>query len=114
MSSLRQTTSISELYRVGKALEKRLGQLGIHTAQDVLFHFPFRYEDYRAIVPIKDIMTGVDLTIKGTVEVIANKRSPRKRTMITEAVVRDATDQIRIIWFGQPFIAKTLKVGDEP
>ena len=94
MSSLRQTTSISELYRVGKALEKRLGQLGIHTAQDVLFHFPFRYEDYRAIVPIKDIMTGVDLTIKGTVEVIANKRSPRKRTMIPEAVVRDATDQI--------------------
>ncbi len=113
MSTLRLTTSISELHRVGKNLEKKLAVLGIYKARDVLFHFPFRYEDYRSVVPIANVMPGVDLTIKGTIELIANKRSPRKRTMITEALVRDETDVIRVIWFGQPFIAKILKVGDE-
>lgn len=113
MSSLRLTTPITTLHRAGKSVEKKMEQLGIMCARDLLFHFPFRYEDYRSVVAIKDVMSGVDLTIKGTIELIANKRSPRKRTMITEAVVRDETDAIRVIWFGQPFIAKVLKVGEE-
>lgn len=112
-ASLSLSTSIKNLDRVGDKLQKKLGLLGIHTARDLLFHFPFRYEDYRSIVPIAEVVSGVNLTIKGTIELIANKRSPRKRTMITEAVVSDGVEQIRVIWFGQPFIAKTLKVGDE-
>lgn len=113
MSTLRLTTPVAELHRVGKSLQTKLAILGIKKVQDILFHFPFRYEDYRSVVPIANVMPGVDLTIKGTIELIANKRSPRKRTMITEAVVRDETDAIRVIWFGQPFIGKILKVGDE-
>lgn len=113
MSFLRLTTPVAAFHRVGNTLEKKLAQLGIQTAQDVLFHFPFRYEDYRSVVEIKDVLPGVDLTIKGTIELIANKRSPRKRTIITEALVRDQTGVIRVIWFGQPFIAKILQVGDQ-
>ncbi len=113
MSTLRLTTPVAELHRVGKSLQSKLAILGITKVRDILFHFPFRYEDYRSVVPIANVMPGVDLTIKGTIELIANKRSPRKRTMITEAVVRDETDAIRVIWFGQPFIGKILKVGDE-
>ncbi|MBP9731900.1 MAG: ATP-dependent DNA helicase RecG [Candidatus Magasanikbacteria bacterium] len=113
MSTLRLTTPVAELHRVGKNLQSKLAILGITKVRDILFHFPFRYEDYRSVVAIANVMPGVDLTIKGTIELIANKRSPRKRTMITEAVVRDETDVIRVIWFGQPFIGKILKVGDE-
>ncbi len=113
MTSLRLTTPVAELHRVGKNLEKKLAILGIVKVRDILFHFPFRYEDYRSVVPIAQVMPGIDLTIKGVIELIANKRSPRKRTMITEAVVRDESGVIRVIWFGQPFIAKILKAGDE-
>ncbi len=113
MNGARLTTPVTALDRVGKNLHKKLVQLNIRNVRDLLFHFPFRYEDYRSVVSIADVMSGVDLTIKGTIELIGNKRSPRRRTMITEAVVRDATDQIRVVWFGQPFIAKVLKVGDE-
>jgi len=104
--------SVAKLNRVGKALEKRLKRLGVETVQDLLFYFPFRYEDYSKLRNIKDLQDGEQVTIKGKIELIANKRSPRKRTMITEAVVADETEQIKVIWFGQPFIAKTLKQGD--
>lgn len=105
-------TPVSQLNRVGAALEKRLKKLGIINIKDLLFWFPFRYEDYRRIVPIKDLVAGEQVTIHATVELITNKRSPRRRMTITEAVVADATEQLRIIWFNQPFLTQTLHVGD--
>ncbi|MBI4427116.1 MAG: ATP-dependent DNA helicase RecG [Candidatus Magasanikbacteria bacterium] len=105
-------TPVSQLNRVGKTLEKRLRNLGIETIKDLLFHFPFRYEDYSQVVPIKDLREGTQVSVRGKVELIASKRSPRKRTIITEAVVADETGQLRVVWFGQPFIAKILKAGD--
>ncbi|MBT4314692.1 MAG: DEAD/DEAH box helicase, partial [Candidatus Magasanikbacteria bacterium] len=105
-------TPVVKLNRVGKALENRLKRLGIETVQELLFYFPFRYEDYSKLRNIKDLQDGEQVTIKGKIELIANKRSPRKRTMITEAVVADETEQLKVVWFGQPFITKTLKQGD--
>ncbi len=104
---------VSSLNRVGKALEKRLLYLGIETVEDLLMHFPFRYEDYSEVTPIGSLKSDTQTTVVGTIELIANKRSPRKRTIITNAVVADATGQVRVVWFGQPFISKTLHAGDE-
>ncbi|MBT4120402.1 MAG: ATP-dependent DNA helicase RecG [Candidatus Magasanikbacteria bacterium] len=105
-------TPVVKLNRVGKALEKRFKHLGIETVQDLLFYFPFRYEDYSKLRNIKDLQEDEQVTIKGKIELIANKRSPRKRTMITEAIVADETEQLKVVWFGQPFITKALKQGD--
>lgn len=106
---------VSQLNRVGKVLERNLRHLQIETVEDLLNYFPFRYEDYSEVVDIQDLAKrdGEQLTVRGKIELIANKRSPRKRKMITEAAVADGTGQLRIIWFGQPFITKILHVGDE-
>lgn len=106
------STPISDLHRIGKTLAARLKRLGIVTVRDLLYFFPFRYEDYSHVVRIAELSAGTEVTICAQIEMIAAKRSPRKRTLITEAVVSDDTGQLRIIWFGQPFIAKQLKQGD--
>lgn len=110
---MKLNTPISQLNRVGKTLEKRLRYLRIETVQDLLFYFPFRYEDFSQIKLIKDLKDGEQVSIKGQIELIASKRSFKKRKIITEAVVSDSSDRIKVIWFGQPFIAKILKPGDE-
>ena len=110
---MRLDTKVIQLNRVGKALEKKLKHLGIEIIKDLLFYFPFRYEDFSKLAQIKDLQDGEQVTIKGKIEIIANKRSKRKRKMMTEAVIADDTDRLRIIWFGQPFITKNLHVGDE-
>ncbi|MBI2437019.1 MAG: DEAD/DEAH box helicase, partial [Candidatus Magasanikbacteria bacterium] len=107
------STAASQLNRVGSVLKRSLGRLGIETVKDLLYYFPFRYEDYSQVVRIKDLQDGQEVTVRGKIELIGNKRSPRKQTMITEALVADETGQLRIIWFGQPFIVKILKAGDE-
>lgn len=105
-------TSVIQLSRVGDMLAKRLKYLRIETVAHLIHYFPFRYEDYRAVLPIKEVEDGVQTTVHGKIEHLVNKRSPRKRMMITEAVVADDTGRVRVVWFGQPFLIKTLKVGD--
>lgn len=105
-------SKIDELYRVGASVTKTLGRLEIKSAQDLLFYFPFRYDDFTKSQSIADLEINTNANIIGTVELIQNKRSARRRMYLTEALISDETDTIKIIWFNQPFLTRTLKVGD--
>lgn len=109
---MRLEDKISVLNRVGKTLEKRLQVLGIQTIRDLLFHFPVRHEDFSRIVLISEIKDGENITVRGQVELIANRRGRKWGKIVTEAVIADDSDQLRVVWFGQPFIAKNLQPGD--
>ncbi len=106
-------TSVAALPTVGKMLKERLAYLGIKTVEDLLLYFPFRYEDYSHTVEIQSVQDGFQGTIRVKIVLIANKRSFRKKKVITEAVVTDGTENMRIVWFGQPFIMKQLQAGDD-
>lgn len=105
-------TPVTELKGVGKTLEKRLSALRIETLSNLLFHFPFRYEDYSHTAKIASLEDGQQVSVEGMIEAIGSRRARRRNTYITEAVVSDASAQLRVVWFGQPYISKTLKVGD--
>ena len=105
-------SKIKELYRVGEKITKTLDRLGLEKAQDLLFYFPFRYDDFTKSLPIADLKIDTNANIIGTVELIQNKRSARRRMYLTEALISDDSDTIKIIWFNQPFLTRTLKVGD--
>ncbi len=105
-------TKIEELNKVGKTVSSRLKRLGIVCVNDLIYHFPFRYEDYSDIVKIKDLKDGQMASVSGRIELIKNKRSFHKKKIITEALVSDGDETLRIVWFGQPYISKNLHVGD--
>ena len=106
-------TPIENLTRVGKTTAGRLKRLGLNTVKDLLYYFPFRYEDYSQVVAVKDLLPNQTVTIKGKIVLIENRRSHRKRMTITEALIEDETGSIKVIWFNQPFLVKNLKAGDE-
>ncbi|MFA6272352.1 MAG: ATP-dependent DNA helicase RecG [Patescibacteria group bacterium] len=107
------STPISNFPTVGPRTAQRLIKLGIETAEDLLFYFPFRYEDYSNISIINEIQNNQTATIKARVDLIRNKRSPRKRMIITEAMLSDDTGSIKVVWFRQPYLTKTILPGDE-
>jgi ATP-dependent DNA helicase RecG len=106
-------TPVENLLRVGRATSKKLQNLGLRTAEDLLFYFPFRYEDWSKILPISQMTYGSAGTCRGRVELIKNTRSFHKRKNITEALISDDSGSIKAVWFNQPFLTKILKVGDE-
>jgi len=106
-------TPIENLTRVGKTVAGRLKKLGLFNIEDLLNYFPFRYDDFSQIKNIADLKPGDVGTVRGKIELLQNKRSPRKRLNITECFISDKTGSIKATWFGQPFITKILKNGDE-
>jgi ATP-dependent DNA helicase RecG len=99
-------TKIKELYSVGKTVASRLTNLGIVTAKDLLYYFPFRYDDFQNSATIAKLKPGISANIIGIIDMIQNKKTPRKRMNITEALINDGSDTIKAIWFNQPFITK--------
>lgn len=105
-------TDIIKISRVGATTAKRLKKLGLQTVEDLLLYFPFRYDDYSEIARIDDLEPGKNANVVGHIELIQAKRSPRKKMSITEALLSDESETLRVIWFNQPYIAKNLRVGD--
>jgi len=106
-------TQISFLGKIGKTAAKYLKNLDILTVEDIIFYYPARYDDLSQIVPIGQLEPWTTVTVKGRIELIQNKRSLKKHTLITEAIVSDGTGKMKVAWFKQPFIGKILKNGDE-
>lgn len=100
------------LNRVGKSTAQSLKKLGLETVQDLLFYFPFRYDDFSQATPIDQAEAGRNISVTGTIELIQNKRSSRQKRQLTEAIISDDSGLIKVIWFNQPFITQNLKPGD--
>ncbi|MFA4942666.1 MAG: ATP-dependent DNA helicase RecG [Patescibacteria group bacterium] len=106
------SSHISSLSRVGKTTNLRFRKLGLETIQDLIFYFPWRYDNFGQAVPIEDVTENSTVNIIGEVNLIHNRRSFRRKMSVTEALIKDDTETIKVIWFNQPFISKTLHVGD--
>ncbi len=106
-------TSVDKITRVGKATAGRLRKLDIETVLDLIFYYPFRWQDFSQIVDISDLKPTDAITIKAKIQLINSRRSFAKKKILTEALVSDKTGTIKVIWFNQPFLTKVLKPGDE-
>ena len=67
-SGLFDAIPLTTLSGVGAAIAEKLGRLGIFNLQDLLFHFPMRYEDRTRITPIADLRPEHYATIEGFVQ----------------------------------------------
>ena len=77
----------------------------------MLWHFPFRYEDFSEISKIADLTVGQQATIQGVIKEIKPRKSWKRRMFIIEAVISDDTGSVKAIWFNQRFLLAILKRG---
>lgn len=101
---------VEKLALVGPAFAKRLDKLKIKTIEDLVYHFPFRYDDFSLISPISRTQPGETVTIKGIIETIVNEYTKNGKK-IQKAVVSDSSGKIDVVWFNQPFLVKTIRQG---
>ena len=106
-------TPIKSINKIAADLAPKFKKLGLENVADLLFYFPFRYDDYSNLIKIKDLTPNVLTTLRVKIELITARRSFKSRMLLTEAMVADETGQIKIIWFNQSYAAKILSVGDE-
>lgn len=110
MVMMNLSTPVNKLFMIGPTYAKRLNKLGINTAEDLLYHFPFRYLDYSLVSPINRLQIGETVTVQG--EIISMKNVYTKnRKKIQKAEVVDQSGQVQAIWFNQPFLVRTIRPG---
>ena len=106
------STPVGQVPRIGTAYEAKLKKLGITQVRDLLFHFPRTYEDFSKITPIKNLKEGAVYCVKGQLLEITEMRTYRKRVSLITGMVEDDSGAIKILWFNQPYLADSLKKGD--
>jgi len=104
---------IRELSFLTEREKNILSQNDIKTFEELLYFFPFRYEEAPSAKLIQDIKPGDSVSISGVVVDIEAKSSYHTGTKFTKAVVQDNTDSIEAIWWNMPFISKTLQVDQK-
>ncbi len=105
-------SSIENLYKVGPQYVERLEKLKIKSVNDLLWHFPHRYDDFSSVMKIAELAIGGDkVTIQGRISSIKNIRTFRRKMTLTEAYIQDETGMMKVIWFNQPFLLRALSEG---
>lgn len=101
---------LTTLPRVGQMQAKRLEKLGIRTIEDLLYHFPRRYDDYSRLKLIHQLRPGDEVTVMANVRQTTLRQLGGNRTII-KCIVSDGTGYLELTWFNQPFLEKRLAPG---
>lgn len=110
--SLNLDQSVQQIPGVGAVLASKLKKIGIVTINDLLMHFPRRYDDFSTITPINEMKPGL-VTFQGKIIKTSVRRAKTRRLTITEAIITDGTGTIKAVWFNQPYMASSLPKDQE-
>lgn len=103
---------LGKLPGVGYRISANLRSLGLETVRDLLYHFPNRYDDFRAESSIIDVELGVPVTLSGQIWTIKNVFT-RNRKRLTQALFNDGTNSIELVWFNSHWLTNQLHGGDQ-
>jgi ATP-dependent DNA helicase RecG len=107
---LEPSSRLQFLHGVGPARALLFERLGLHTVEHLLRHYPRTWLDARRFVRIADLQPGTLVTVSGRVRAPAAQRTRAGRTDFT-ATIEDGSGTLGCYFFGQPFLARTLRPG---
>jgi ATP-dependent DNA helicase RecG len=103
-------TPVQFLKGVGPQRAELLERLGLHTARDVLFFFPRRYQDLTDQREVHELEEGKLQTVRGVVEDVELRGTGAGRCVLG-VLVHCGAGFVRGIWFNQPFMQEQFKLG---
>jgi ATP-dependent DNA helicase RecG len=110
----------SEHHPLGESLHRVVGEknakklekaFGMRTADDLLRHYPRRYEKRGELKPLAELETGSEVTVLAEVVSVNSREMRARRGKIWEIVVTDGKHRLNLVFFGQKHGAHSLKVG---
>ncbi|CCI85731.1 ATP-dependent DNA helicase RecG [Lactobacillus pasteurii] len=103
---------VTDLKGVGTKTAADLGSLGIYSIYDLLYYFPFRYDELQTL-PFDQLMDGQKVLLKG---IIATEpylsRFGYKKSRLSFKLKIDH-DIVMVNFFNQPWVKSQLEVGQE-
>jgi len=98
---------------VGPARARALAEAGYHTALDLLFHLPSRYEDRRTVASVASVAAGGSYTLLGKLRNLRRLRTRRRGFSLVRGLLDDGTGTLPVVWFNRPYLANQELEGEE-
>ena len=105
MSLLRLDTEIQFVKGVGPQRAGLLERRGVRTVQDILFHFPRRYEDRSRFASLESLSPGKTATVSAKVYGVRLVRTRAKRGLL-DVVLTDGATLVHAKWFNGGYLYK--------
>lgn len=105
-------TPLRHISGIGYTHGRRLSELSLLTVNDLINHFPFRYDDFSEKVSISEAELNQKVTLQGEIWSIKNIYT-RSRKVLTQGIFNDGTNSINLTWFNSAYLTKSIKVGDK-
>lgn len=102
--------SVTSIPHVGPEYAKKLVKLGIYSVRDLLQHIPVRYADLSQESSIAHLEVGSTITVKGQIVTVKNIFTKTRKTF-QEGVLSDGDYSVKVVWFNQPFLVRSLPVN---
>ncbi len=119
LAPLPLSSKVTVLRGLGPARAAALQEAGIDTLRDLLWSLPYRYVDRGSLRPLGSLeLRGLEgreaglVTVLGTLQDLRQSTTRVQRMALTEALLSDGTGTLRLLWFNQPYLGRSLKVGD--
>ena len=93
--------------------QQALRRLGLHTAGDLLRHYPLRHHDFSVARPLRELRAGDTQAARGVITEVSAARVGKSRREATVATIRDRSGALKVTWFNMAFLARKLKAGQE-
>lgn len=110
---MKTDTNIQFIKGVGERRAKLLGRLGISDAGGLLRFFPRDYEDFSAVIPIREAPEDSDVCIRATVLNKPQVNMAKTGITIYKADVTDGDSQMQVTIFNSQYAAAKLVPGRE-
>ena len=108
---MERSDPVSTLKGIGEQREKRLHRLNIFTVEQLLTHYPRDYKDRSQIMKINELIPNETATFLGQVRG-EGQNGGRGRMVFTRLKVYDETGSVTVLWFNQPYMKSSLKIGE--
>ena len=105
--------SVRFLKGVGPGQAKKLAKLEIFTIQDLINHFPYRYDDFSNVTQIDKLAPNIRAVVKAKLLSKNLRRGFGGKKTILNSIISDGTATVACVWFNQPYLDTTLRVGNE-
>src|SRR5437763_3128156 len=111
LRSLPRPSRLDEPLEVPKRAQEAVEALGLHTAGDLLEHFPHTHRDRRDLRSIASLGIGEKATVAAVVRSIKVRPMRNRRMKLVEARVADESGPMVAVWFNQPWLVQQLTPG---